>query len=138
MLAPGGVAQLLGNWELHDGQSWSQRLEGWLEGTGLDAWVVQREVADPALYAETWIRDGGQKAGPRFDELYAAWLDDFDARGVTGVGFGVVTLRRPSGRARRCAGSRRTSPRSATPSARSSPAAWPRTTASLRWRTWAT
>ncbi|MEW9264001.1 methyltransferase [Kineococcus endophyticus] len=95
VLAPGGVAQLLGNWELHDGQSWSQRLEGWLEGTGLDAWVVQREVADPALYAETWIRDGGQKAGPRFDELYAAWLDDFDARGVTGVGFGVVTLRRP-------------------------------------------
>ncbi|MEZ0492430.1 methyltransferase [Kineococcus sp. TBRC 1896] len=95
VLAPGGVAQLLGNWELHDGQSWSQRVESWLEGTGLDAWVVQREVADPALYAETWIRDGGQKAGPRFDELYAAWLDDFAARGVTGVGFGVVTLRRP-------------------------------------------
>jgi SAM-dependent methyltransferase len=95
VLAPGGVAQLLGNWELHDGQSWSQRVEGWLEGTGLDAWVVQREVADPALYAETWIRDGGQRSGPRFDELYAAWLDDFAARGVTGVGFGVVTLRRP-------------------------------------------
>ncbi|NAZ75787.1 methyltransferase [Kineococcus sp. T13] len=95
VLAPGGVAQLLGNWELHEGESWSQRLEHWLEGTGLDAWVVQREVADPALYAETWIRDGGQKAGPRFDELYAAWLDDFAARGVTGVGFGVVTLRRP-------------------------------------------
>lgn len=96
VLAPGGVAQLLGNWELHDGESWSQRVEGWLEGTGLDAWVVQREVADPALYAETWIRDGGQKAGPRFDELYGAWLDDFAARGVTGVGFGVVTVRRPA------------------------------------------
>nr|WP_246314963.1 methyltransferase [Kineococcus aurantiacus] len=95
VLEPGGVAQLLGNWELHDGQSWSQRLEGWLEGTGLDAWVVQREVADPALYAETWIRDGGQKPGPRFDELYTAWLDDFAARGVSGVGFGVVTLRKP-------------------------------------------
>ncbi|WP_432537348.1 DUF7059 domain-containing protein [Kineococcus arenarius] len=96
VLAPGGVAQLLGNWELRDGEHWSQRLEGWLGGTGLDAWVVQREVADPALYAETWIRDGGQKPGPVFDELYAAWLDDFAARGVTGVGFGVVTLRRPS------------------------------------------
>ncbi|WP_432561551.1 DUF7059 domain-containing protein [Kineococcus sp. SYSU DK003] len=95
VLAPGGVAQLLGNWELHDGEHWSQRLEGWLEGTGLDAWVVQREVADPALYAETWIRDGGQRPGPRFDELYTAWLDDFERRGVTGVGFGVVTLRRP-------------------------------------------
>ena len=96
VLAPGGVAQLLGNWELREGEHWSQRLEGWLEGTGLDAWVVQREVADPALYAETWIRDGGQRPGPVFDELYAAWLDDFAARGVTGVGFGVVTLRRPA------------------------------------------
>lgn len=95
VLAPGGVAQLLGNWELHEGQSWSQRLEGWLEGTGLDAWVVQREVADPALYAETWIRDGGQRPGPDFDDLYTAWLDDFATRGVTGVGFGIVTLRRP-------------------------------------------
>ena len=52
-------------------------------------------MADPALYAETLIRDGGQKAGPRFDELYTAWLDDFAARGVTGVGFGILTLRRP-------------------------------------------
>ncbi|WP_369052607.1 DUF7059 domain-containing protein [Kineococcus terrestris] len=95
VLAPGGVAQLLGNWEYHGEDDWAQRLEGWLEGTGLDAWVVQREVADPALYAETWIRDGGQKPGAAFDELYAAWLDDFEARGVTGVGFGVVTLRRP-------------------------------------------
>ena len=95
VLAEGGVAQLLGNWELHEGETWSQRVEGWLAGTGLDAWVVQREVADPALYAETWIRDGGQRPGPAFDALYGAWLDDFAARGVTGVGFGVVTLRRP-------------------------------------------
>lgn len=96
VLAPGGVAQLLGNWEMRDGEHWSERLTGWLEGTGLDAWVVQREVADPALYAETWIRDGGQRPGPAFDALYSAWLDDFAARGVTGVGFGVLTLRRPS------------------------------------------
>ena len=95
VLVPGGVAQLLGNWEVREGEHWSERLTGWLEGTGLDAWVVQREVADPALYAETWIRDGGQRPGPAFDALYSAWLDDFAARGVTGVGFGILTLRRP-------------------------------------------
>lgn len=100
-LRPGGIAQLLACWELRAGETWTARVEGWLEGTGLDAWVVQREEQDVAEYAETWARDGGHRPGtPAFDALYAAWLDDFDARGVERVGFGVVTLQRPtSGRA---------------------------------------
>jgi methylase of polypeptide subunit release factors len=96
VLAPGGIAQLLGNWEHLRGVPWQQRVGAWLEGTGLDAWVVQREVSDPAEYAETWIRDGGQPAGPAFDAIEEAWLDDFAARGVEAVGFGYVLLRRPA------------------------------------------
>ncbi|WP_411700659.1 methyltransferase [Conyzicola sp.] len=95
-LAPGGVAQLLGNWEYHDGVDAFERVTAWLDGTGLDAWVVEREVQDAALYAETWIRDGGiLPRTDEFDALYAAWLDDFAARGVSSIGFGYVTLRRP-------------------------------------------
>ncbi|GAB3605946.1 methyltransferase [Conyzicola nivalis] len=95
-LAPGGVAQLLGNWEYRDGTDAFDRVAAWLDGTGLDAWIVEREVQDAALYAETWIRDGGiLPRTDEFDALYAAWLDDFAARGVTGIGFGYVTLRRP-------------------------------------------
>jgi hypothetical protein len=49
-----------------------------------------------AEYAETWIRDGGTRPGSAdFDRLYAAWLDDFEARHVTRVGFGYILLRRP-------------------------------------------
>jgi methylase of polypeptide subunit release factors len=95
-LEAGGIAQLLGNWEYRDGGDALDRVSGWLDGTGLDAWIVEREVQDAALYAETWIRDGGIL--PRtddFDRLYAAWLDDFARRGVTSVGFGYITLRRP-------------------------------------------
>ena len=33
----------------------------------------------------------------RFGELLAAWLDDFDRRGVTAIGFGSVLLRRAEG-----------------------------------------
>ena len=95
VLMPGGVAQLLGNWEQHAGQEWTERVGGWLPA-GLDAWVVQREVQDPAEYAETWARDGGHRPGtPGHTALLDAWLADFAARGVEGVGFGVVTLRRP-------------------------------------------
>ncbi|HYN30081.1 MAG TPA: methyltransferase [Dermatophilaceae bacterium] len=97
-LAPGGVAQLLGNWEVPRGSTWTERVGSWLDGTGLDAWVVQRAVQDPAEYAETWARDGGHHAGTAdFDAMYAAWLDDFAARDVEAIGFGVISLHRPRG-----------------------------------------
>lgn len=98
-LAPGGVAQLLGNWEHHDGEGWRDRVAGWAAAAGLDCWIVQRELQDPAEYAYTWLRDGGARPGDaRFDDVLAAWLDDFEARGVRGVGFGYLLLRRPIGR----------------------------------------
>ena len=98
VLAPGGVAQLLANWEIRGDDDWRDRIGGWVDASGLDAWVVQRELVDPARYAETWIRDGG--ATPAADRrawrsLYEAWLDDLASRDVTAIGFGIVTLRRP-------------------------------------------
>lgn len=100
-LAPGGVAQLLGNWEHHAGQDWRERVLGWLEASGLDGWVIQREVQDPAEYAELWLRDGGLRTDldrAAYEAAYTAWLADFEARGVEGVGFGYVVLRRPDDR----------------------------------------
>ena len=94
-LAPGGIAQLLGNWE-YTATDGLDRVRGWLARTGLDAWVVERERQSVDAYAETWIRDGGTRPGARFDELYSAWLDDFRSRGVTEVGFGYLTLRSPA------------------------------------------
>lgn len=99
VLEPGGVAQLLGNWEVPAGQRWDERVGGWLDASGLDAWVVQREVQDPAEYAETWIRDGGltpDRDPDAWRAQYAAWLDDFATRDVEAVGFGILTLRRPA------------------------------------------
>jgi len=103
VLAPGGVAQLLGNWEHRRGEPWTERVGAWLDdaldGAELDGWVIQRELLDPAEYAETWIRDGGttpDRDPAAWAAAYGAWLDDFAARDVEAVGFGVVTLRRPA------------------------------------------
>jgi methylase of polypeptide subunit release factors len=99
VLAPGGTAQLLGNWETRDGVSGLDRVLEWVAAAPipLDAWVVEREVLDPLAYAELWIRDGGTVPGTEaFGRLVDAWLDDFAARGVTAVGFGYVLLRRPA------------------------------------------
>ncbi|HHU10788.1 MAG TPA: methyltransferase [Intrasporangiaceae bacterium] len=96
-LVPGGVAQLLGNWEIARDADWRDRVGAWVADSGLDAWVVQREVQDPAQYAETWARDGGHHAGTaQFRAMYASWLDDFASRDVEGVGFGIITLHKPS------------------------------------------
>ncbi|WP_431796012.1 DUF7059 domain-containing protein [Microbacterium enclense] len=94
-LAPGGVAQSLGNWEYREGESGLDRLRTWVDPS-LDAWVIEREVLDPLAYAELWVRDGGTVPGtPAYARLIDAWLDDFAQRGVTGIGFGYVVLRRP-------------------------------------------
>ncbi|WP_241992994.1 DUF7059 domain-containing protein [Cryobacterium frigoriphilum] len=104
-LTPGGVAQLLGNWEYRAAAASVTdaftRLEAWLDAptadaAPLDAWIIEREVQLPSEYAETWIRDGGTRPGADFDRLYGAWLDDFASRGVTRVGFGYLLLRRPA------------------------------------------
>jgi SAM-dependent methyltransferase len=103
-LEPGGVAHMLGNWEVRRGQEWSGRLETWLDvaagaGHPVDAWVIQRDVLDAAEYAETWLRDAGvtpERDRSRYEGAYAAYLKDFDARGVEAVGFGLVILRRPA------------------------------------------
>ncbi|AYF98666.1 DUF7059 domain-containing protein [Protaetiibacter intestinalis] len=97
-LAPGGTAQLLGNWEYRAGVDGLERAADWATDAGLDCWIVEREQLDPARYAETWIRDGGTRPGtPEFERLCAAWLDDFARRGVTGVGFGYLVLRLADG-----------------------------------------
>jgi hypothetical protein len=96
-LAPGGVAQVLANWVHHGDHPWEERVGAWLEGLGCDAWVVQREVADPAQYVELWLRDAGHDRGADYVRRYDAWAGWFDDQGVTGIGFGWLNLRRTDG-----------------------------------------
>src|SRR5699024_9858061 len=96
-LAPGGVAQMLGNWETAGGEDWRDRVGAWVAASGLDAWVVQRDVQDPVEYAELWARGGGHLPGtPEHDALVGAWLDDFASRSIEQIGFGIITMHRPS------------------------------------------
>jgi hypothetical protein len=53
-------------------------------------------VQDVTQYAELWLRDAGDHQGDvtQYQARYDAWLDEFEARKVKGVGFGWITLRR--------------------------------------------
>lgn len=99
ILAPGGVAQLLGNWEYRQGEDGLERVRGWVADSPvpLDAWIIERERLDLLAYAELWVRDGGTVPGsPEYAGLIEAWLADFAARGVTAIGFGYLLLHRPA------------------------------------------
>jgi len=93
VLGDGGCAQLLANWVIPVAGSWRERVGAWLQGSGCDAWVWQREIADPGEYVALWLRDAG--ADPRDDDYaprYDAWLDWFGQAGVAAVGMGLITL----------------------------------------------
>ena len=85
-LEPGGVAQLLGNWEIPTGGRWTDRVGEWVAGSGLDAWVVQRENRTSPSMPRPGPATAARPGTEDHDRLYHAWLDDFEARGVDRVG----------------------------------------------------
>ncbi|MGQ0463846.1 MAG: DUF7059 domain-containing protein [Sporichthyaceae bacterium] len=93
LLNPGGRCQLLANWAHRHGRDWREQVAEWLP-PGVDAWVLQREVLDPASYVSLWLHDCGDVAAPDYPARYDAWLDRLEAAGIEGVGFGWIVLRR--------------------------------------------
>ncbi|MGW0433176.1 DUF7782 domain-containing protein [Micromonospora sp. NPDC003197] len=91
LLTEGGTMQYLANWVHVAGEDWDERVAGWFAGTGLDAWVIQREVADPKAYVDLWLADASEATDP---QRVVDWLDWFDAHKVEAIGFGVINLRR--------------------------------------------
>ncbi|GAA3674758.1 methyltransferase [Arthrobacter ginkgonis] len=100
LLVPGGIAQMLANWEItegnDDGGDWSAGPRSWVP-EGIEAWFIQRETVSPSGYAETWLRDASEARDPDlYAARYADYLEDFASRRVQAVGFGMVWLRRPA------------------------------------------
>ena len=96
-LEPGATAVMLGNWEHRGAGSWRDAVAAWLP-EGLDAWILERELQDLVEYATMWLRDGGltsERDAEGFDAALGAWIDDFEVRGVQGVGFGYLIVHRP-------------------------------------------
>jgi hypothetical protein len=100
-LAPAGIGQVLANWMILRDRPWEERLDGWFAGSGCDAWVVQREVLDPAAYVELWLKDAGLHGTHDYQDRYDAWLGWFEASGVEGIGFGWINLCASGGSHRR-------------------------------------
>ncbi|HWU22630.1 MAG TPA: class I SAM-dependent methyltransferase [Nocardioides sp.] len=100
-LTEGGWCQVLANWVIDAGRPWDERIGSWLPAD-CDAFVVQREVLDPASYVELWLKDSGHHpatGGDRrqYAERYDTWLSWLEHQGVGGIGFGWINLHRSGG-----------------------------------------
>lgn len=123
VLNPGGIAQMLGNWEIRlsrektgacsgsaeaiedcslgepyvaNSGTWDTRPRAWVENAGLNAWFIQRDLQTPAEYAETWLRDASEERSIHdYRRRYAEYLADFASRGVAQIGFGLIWVQKP-------------------------------------------
>jgi len=102
LLNPGGWCQILANWAIARDTPWDERIESWL-GEDTDAFVVQREVLDPAAYVELWLKDSGHHPATGsghvddYRHRYDTWLSWMEEQGIEGVGFGWINLHRSGG-----------------------------------------
>ena len=97
-LAAGGTAVMLVSWVEREETDWRAHIASWVPPEGVEAWVLRRDSSDPGLYVWTWLTDEGMD--PRDETAWLAadaWLDHFEAEGVTGIGFGYVYMRRIDG-----------------------------------------
>jgi SAM-dependent methyltransferase len=96
-LRAGGYCQILCNWAHYTGQGWQERLAGWFEGSGCDAWVMRSETRDASTYATVWIRGTEADNPAHVAELYDDWMTYYEREGIEAMSAGLITMRRRDG-----------------------------------------
>lgn len=95
-LNEGGYFQMLCEWAQVRDEPWEDRLAGWLQNTGCDAWVIKGFTQEPSAYALEKIR--GMDASPDHDEeKYARYMAYYREKAVEAIHGGLVVMRRRSG-----------------------------------------
>lgn len=97
-LSDGGFAQIMCDCASRSGRDWSERIAGWVEGSGCDAWVLGLERHAAPEYARNWVRDTEPGTPEDKARLYNQWLTYLDGEGVESVTTALVTLRRSGGK----------------------------------------
>ncbi len=93
-----GYLQMTLEWVQTSGQSWQDRLAGWLDGTGCDAWILRGYAREAGEYAHERNKDAYAVNPERATQKFHECLDYYRARGVEQVCGGVLAMRRRSGK----------------------------------------
>jgi HemK-related putative methylase len=93
-LEEGGFAQILCNWVERESETGQERVSRWLERSGCDAWVLRSHLEDADEYARARASEIAD-TGP-VEPLFERWREHLRAAEITGINFGLVTMRRTS------------------------------------------
>jgi len=86
------------DWVERAGEDWKQRLCGWFEDSGCDAWVLRLDRETAASYAYLWIRDTEPDDRTETGRLYEEWVRYFERERIEAISTGVIAMRRRNGR----------------------------------------
>jgi methylase of polypeptide subunit release factors len=100
-LEEGGYCQFMANWAHRAGQPWEEVLAGWFEGTGCDVIVWGAETQDAPSYATNWIQQTEADKLDQLAPLFDQWMSYFESEGIEEITYGLISMRRSSGRAGR-------------------------------------
>jgi SAM-dependent methyltransferase len=98
-LNEGGMFQMCCDWAHLAGQDWKQRLSGWFEGSGCDAWILRTDTHSAAEYARVWVRDTEHETDEASARLFSEWISYYESEGVEAISTGLIAMRRAPGRA---------------------------------------
>lgn len=91
-LNEGGYCQLMCEVVQYSGQEWPQRLLGWLDGIGCDAWMLHRITMSPSEYARVWVTDRSESP----EVLMQEWLAYYREHNIESITSGLLTIRKRS------------------------------------------
>ena len=93
-LNEGGICQMLCNLAHIEGTDFTEHVASAFEGTGCESWVMAFDEIDPAVYASGWLRSVEHEP-QAFKRALADWIAYYENEGITGLTWGIVTMRRP-------------------------------------------
>jgi SAM-dependent methyltransferase len=96
-LKEGGYCVLNVNWAVVEGEDWRARLASWFKGNKCDGLVILQGIQDLGEYAAGLIEVGTNDQA-EYVRHFNEWMDYYGAHRMTGIGQGVIIMRRAFGR----------------------------------------
>ncbi len=93
-LNEGGLAFMLCNWALRQGEPWAAPVKQWVSSGGCDAVVLHSRTEDPLTYAAKWNHPD-LTASPRLGgDVLDRWLRYYRDTGTDAIASGAIIMRR--------------------------------------------
>ncbi len=97
-LEEGGICQMTGDWVHLAGQDPRERLAGWFEGAGCDAFVLELHRRDPAEYGEAWLETTEPQSMEIDHALFNEWMEYYEQNRIEAITTGLISMRRAGGK----------------------------------------